>query len=152
MKNLLVTVELLIISFQFVGCSTMVAYEGPAQPKEEISVIRTSWVDELVKDTLPNIACIDGKKVPQFNKHIEVLPGKHRIDIAFSHTRYMIIGNVASRYQGYFDFETVAGKIYFARGGMDNGNRPIVWIEDGTTDQVTARGYAVEVTTWGECH
>jgi hypothetical protein len=137
-KHSLVGLSLTVILLAGCAAGTMVAYEGPALPKERIAVIKSAvsgFVGGMAATAAPAISCIDGREVT--GEEIHVLPGRRQIQISLFH-------QPSSRnFRGNLEFEAQANHEYIANGAVVGG-QPLIWVEDKNTTQRIILGVATD--------
>ncbi|MGO9443913.1 MAG: hypothetical protein ACLPXB_03955 [Thiobacillaceae bacterium] len=150
----------LMLAF-LVGCAgpmeayeePMVAYEGPARPKEQVVVIRPA--------ALSYIDCIDGKAnytllqptmsagpesaFKVYHPLIQALPGKHQLVAGFEYQEAS--GNsstvgLPNFYSSTLEFEAQPGHEYDVNGHVID-SKPLMSVKDITTNQTIVQNAAL---------
>ena len=113
------------------GCGTMQAYSGPQLPKEQVAVVKSNILKHPFTTIV--IAAVDGKSRSGARTNVEVLPGRHTLDLLVNVTVWYVTVN----YPASISFEAEAGKVYFVDAKIVNG-QPLVWVVDEQTNEVVA--------------
>jgi hypothetical protein len=150
-KRNILTVSFLFLPFflpvLLSGCAAMMAYEGPALPKEDISVITTATAAKtMAQKATPLIFCINGERIT--DSEIHVLPGKHHVVAGFTNTPVYGLPIGMRLFVSSLEFETQPGHEYHINGGVTKG-LPLMWVQDTTTNQTVTQSVATDQTFKG---
>jgi len=82
MKNLAEAAFTLVVAIVITGCAATQAYDGPPRPREQVAVITGMSGWEITNMGIAaRVIKIDGKELAEASSKIELLPGKHEIEV-----------------------------------------------------------------------
>lgn len=120
-----------LVLLLFVGaCGTTRAYDGPAQGRDQVAVIRPA---PLLNGRRAEIARVDDVAIEPLTSDVEVLPGRHILTLWFQ------VGSTASeRAQGDVEFDAKAGHTYEAHSAVSGflSVEHWFWIADAGDEMV----------------
>lgn len=119
------------------GCAEQ-AYDGGEKSSEEVAVIKNSYTGTggLQSDRADILAVDDDYFDGSPSARVEVLPGKHSVEIRCWHGGLLVEKSVGLQgHQGSVEFIAKAGREYKVFCSTSNG-RYVRWITDLTTDEI----------------
>jgi hypothetical protein len=122
------------------GCAEQ-AYDGGEKSSEEVAVIKNSYTSKggMKSDRADIVAVDDDYFDGSPPARVEVLPGKHSVEIRCRHGGLLVEKGVGLQgRQGSVEFIAKAGREYEVLCSTDNG-RYMKWITDLTTDEIVGR-------------
>lgn len=91
------------------GCTTTRGYDGPAQPKDKVAVVKAHGV---------RFHRVNGKPVSVSSAGVELLPGRNEIELTVDESNY-VAGSDSKLFQLPLNVE--AGKSYAVTGRRGDG-------------------------------
>ena len=119
------------------GCAEQ-AYDGSEKSSKEVAVIKNSYTGTGgVKSDRAEIVAVDGDRFDGSSpKRVEVLPGKHSVEIRCRHGKLIVQNNVGLQgRQGSVEFIAKAGREYKVLCSTSDG-KFVKWITDLSTGEV----------------
>ena len=92
-----------------IGCTTTRGYDGPAQPKNQVAVVKAHGV---------RFHRVNGKPVSVSSSTVELLPGRNEIELTVDESNY-VAGSEAKLFS--LPLAVEAGKSYAVTGRRGNG-------------------------------
>ena len=122
------------------GCAEQ-AYDGGEKSSTEVAVIKNSYTSRggMKSDRAEILAVDDDYFDGSPPARVEVLPGKHSVEIRCWHGGLLVEKNIGLQgQQGSVEFVAKAGREYEVLCSTDSG-KFIKWISDLTTDEIVGR-------------
>ena len=114
-------------------------YEGPAQPRDKVAIIKTSGMRNYFSEAY--IFRINDKAVEKIGGYIDTLPGHYTLEVNVTQRLGgpgSLLGALSEKHaRGTSDLDTEAGRTYVVDGRVVDGVA-VLWIEDEKTRLVVA--------------
>jgi len=115
------------------------AYEGPAQPRNNVAIIKTSGMRDYFSEAY--IFRINDRAVEKIGGYIDTLPGHYTLEVSVTQRLGgpgSLLGTLSEkRARGTIDLDAEPGRTYIVDGRVADG-KALLWIEDEKTQQVVA--------------